>query len=111
MIIYENKKIILEDREIEFDEKILEVAKWENNLLVVFETSRDNGYDNVYCYTKEKEILWRIKKVPIEIGGTARTTYVGIEVIGNVCKVVDFYGRRFTVNICNGEILSKEIVK
>ena len=46
-----------------------------------------------------------------EIGGTARTPYVGVNINNNTCRVVDFFGRRFELNICSGEILSKDIVK
>lgn len=111
MTIIENKKIIINDSVIEFDEKIIEAVYIDNKLIVVFETKNDDGFDNVYCYNFDKTQLWRIQTVPKEIGGTARTPYVGVNINNNTCRVVDFFGRRFELNICSGEILSKDIVK
>ena len=111
MIAIDNNKIIMSDTTIEFNEKVLEAVEIDNKLIVVFETNRDDGFDNVYCYEYDKTELWRIQPAPKEIAGTARTTYVGVDKENDSCRVVDFFGRRFKVNILSGEILSKDIVK
>ena len=111
MIEIKNNKIILNDKELEFKHKIIEAVECRGNLIIVFDTDEDGGYDNVFCYTLEKQLVWRIKPAPIDIGGTARTPYVGIDIKDDRCRAIDFFGRRFCVNIKNGEILSKDIVK
>lgn len=111
MITIDNNKIIMSDRTIEFNEKIIEAVDIDNKLIVVFETNKDDGFDNVYCYEYDKTELWRIKPVPKEIVGTARTPYVGVDKKNGSCQVVDFFGRRFKLNTSSGEILSKDIVK
>ena len=111
MIKIDNNKIIMGDKILEFDEKIVEAVDIENKLIVVFETDKDDGFDNVYCYEYDKTKLWRIQPIPKEIGGTARTPYVGVDNNNGSCRVIDFFGRRFKLNILSGEILSKDIVK
>ena len=75
MIEIQNNKILLDGKELQFDNKIIEAAEYEGKVVIVFETDEDGGYDNVFCYTQ------------------------------------DFYGRRFKVNLENGEIISKDIVR
>ena len=95
---------------IPFNNKILESVDYEGKVVGVFETDEDGGYDNVFCYTLDSQLLWRIKPAPVAIGGTARSSYVGVDIVDGNCRAIDFYGRRFLVNIQNGEIISKDIV-
>lgn len=107
----QNDTILLNGKELRFNNKIIEAVEYDGGLIVVFETEEDGGYDNVYCYTKDLQLLWRIKPAPIHIGGTARSPYVGVDIAGENCRAIDFFGRRFLVNIKNGEIISKDIVR
>ncbi len=111
MIEIENNKVIINGKEMQFNNKVIEAAEYEKKVIIVFETDEDGGYDNVFCYTLESQLLWRIKPAPVEIGGTARSPYVGVDVIDGRCRAIDFFGRRFWVNIENGDIISKDIVK
>lgn len=97
--------------ELSFEDKIYEAAIWDNKIVIVFQTDIDDGFDNLYCYKFDKTLLWRIKQAPQKIGGTARATYVGVEINNGVCKAVDFFGRRFIVDLNSGKIIDKEIVK
>lgn len=62
-----------------------------------FTNERISGYDNVFCYTLEKELVWRIKPAPIAIGGTVRTPYVGIDIKGDNCRAIDFFAEDFVL--------------
>ena len=77
MIEIQNNKILLDGKELQFDNKIIEAAEYEGKVVIVFETDEDGGYDNVFCYTQDLQLLWRIKPAPVAIGGTARSPYVG----------------------------------
>lgn len=110
MMVIQNNKILLEGKELQFNNKIIEAVDYEGKVFVVFETDEDGGYDNVFCYTLDLQLLWRIKPAPVAIGGTARSPYVGVDIADGNCRAIDFYGRRFIVNIENGEIISKDIV-
>ena len=111
MIEIQNNKLLLAGKEFQFDNIIIEAAEYEGKVVIVFETDEDDGYDNVFCYTQDLQLLWRIKPAPVAIGGTARSTYVGVDIVEGNCRSIDFYGRRFKVNLENGEIISKEIVR
>ena len=105
MIEIQNNKILLDGKKLQFDNKIIEAAEHEGKVVIVFET------DNVFCYTLDLQLLWRIKPAPVAIGGTARSPYVGVDIVDGNCRAIDFYGRRFRVNLENGEIISKDIVR
>lgn len=111
MIEIKNNKILLDGKELQLNNRIIEAAEHEGKVVIVFETDEDGGYDNVFCYTLDLQLLWRIKQAPIAIGGTARSPYVGVDIVNGNCRVIDFYGRRFRVNLKNGEIISKDIVR
>ena len=111
MIETQNNKVLLDGKELQFNKKIIEAAEYEGKVVIVFETDEDGGYDNVFCYTQDFQLLWRIKTAPVVIGGTARSPYVGVDIVEGNCRAIDFYGRRFKVNLENGEIISKDIVR
>lgn len=111
MIKIKNNKIISKNYSLEFKDKIFEAVEYNGRLVIVFDSDEDEGFDNVYCYTIEKQFLWRIKPAPENIGGTIRTPYVGVDMIDGICRVIDFWGRRFIIDIVSGEILSKDIVR
>ena len=111
MMQIQYNKILLKDKILQFNDKIIEAAEYAGKVVVVFETYEDGGYDNIFCYTLDSELLWRIKQAPIDIGGTARSPYVGVDIINGRCRAIDFFGRRFWVDMENGQILSKDIVR
>lgn len=111
MIEYDMNIFRLGGKDFVFDNNILGIVSIENKIIVVFETDEDDGYDNVYCYNFNQEKIWRIQQPPTKIGGTARVPYVGIGIEDGECKVVDFFGRKFSININDGSIISKEIVR
>ena len=39
-----------------------------------------------------------------------RAVYVGVSIIDGVCNAVDFWGRRVTIMLENGKIISVDIV-
>ena len=111
MLEIQHDKVMLEDKVLQFNKIIIEAAEYDGKVVVVFETDEDDGYDNIFCYTIDSKLLWRIKQTPVDIGGTARCQYVGVDVTNGKCRAIDYYGRRFLVDMENGQILSKDIVR
>ena len=111
MMQYDKNKILINDKEYTFKNNILEAVSIGEKLIIVFDTDEDGGYDNVYCYDYNQTKLWRIQPVPKKIGGTARVPYVGVNIKDKICRVVDFFGRRFVINIDNGCITLMDIVR
>ena len=91
-------------------ENCLEEVEVNGKRICVVDYSKDK-YDNVYCFDEDNTLIWRIKQPPVQIGGTARCTYVGVRYTEGCCKAIDYYGRSFVVDITNGEITSMNIVK
>ncbi|RKM55770.1 hypothetical protein D6853_09500 [Butyrivibrio sp. X503] len=95
-----------------YDENnIIEKVSLENMTICVVKGKDGDENDNVYCFDSDMRVIWRIKQVPTEIGGTARSPYVGVSYTEGSCRVIDIYGRSFAIDITNGEILSMRIVK
>ncbi len=90
----QNNKVLLRDKELQFDMRIIEAVECDEKLVIVFDTDEDDGYDNVFCYTLDKKLLWRIKPAPVNISGTARSPYVGVDIMDGNCRAIDFFGRR-----------------
>ncbi len=67
-------KVSLAGKELQFNNKIIDAAE----------------YDNVFCYTLDLQLLWRIKPAPVAIGGTARSPYVGVDIVDGNCRTIDF---------------------
>ncbi len=107
----QNNKVLVKGKTLQFTNRIIEAVEYCGKVVIVFDTDEDGGYDNVFCYNLDSKLLWRIKPAPIEIGGTARSPYVGVDVIDGNCRAIDFFGRRFLVDIETGKILSKDIVR
>lgn len=67
--------------------------------------------NNVYGVNNTGGILWRIQSPEKGMAGIARYPYVGLSVVGEIIGAVDFFGRRFEIDIKNGSILGFDIVK
>lgn len=114
MLEISNNTIILNGEKLQFSNNIYEAVEFDDKLIIVFDTdkSEDSGYfDNVFCYTKEKNLLWRVKPAPVWMAGMARSRHVGVSIIDHACYVTDFCGRQFLLDLRNGEPVSMKIVK
>ena len=49
MIEIQNNKILLDGKELQFDNKIIEAAEYEGKVVIVFETDEDGGYVLLYA--------------------------------------------------------------
>ena len=66
MIEIQNNKILLDGKELQFDNKIIEAAEYEGKVVIVFGNwCKIGGYDNVFCYYARFTIAWRIKPAPV----------------------------------------------
>lgn len=111
MININDRLLQINDNRIMLQHKIKEVMTIQTKVVVLVEPEGEDQYDNVYCYDLRGCLLWRIAVPSVEIGGTARCTYVGLTLNDGKCRAVDFYGRSFLLDLDSGKILSKRIVK
>ena len=111
MLTIEKNKVFCNGHTFLFKYDVLE-AEWVNQkLLVVFHPNEPGcSEDNVYCFSPNQELIWRIGKPP-ETMGSVRMPYVGIAINSKNCGAVDFSGRRFIIDVDTGTIIGMEFVK
>lgn len=73
------------------------------------------GYDelnNIVCYDKSGNIKWQISnKLPANIISSEQVPYVDIRIENDTLLAIDFWGRRFSVNIETGQLEEVVVVK
>lgn len=114
MLEISNSTIVLNGERLQFSNNIYEAAEYDDKLVIVFDTDKtedEEYFDNVFCYTKEKQLLWRVKPAPAWMAGTARSRHVGVSIINHECYVTDFCGRQFLLDMQNGKPVSMQNVK
>ncbi|WP_332651877.1 hypothetical protein [Lysinibacillus sp. 54212] len=104
-----NNKLIINTKEVVFDKKIQEI-KTVNGVIIVLLTM-DGSLDNVYGINHNGDVLWKIQEPDKSLIGNNRYPYVGLSVHDNQVSAIDFYGRRLYIDVKNGEIIGKDIVK
>jgi hypothetical protein len=69
----------------------------------------DDTVDNIYGISeKNGEILWRVQSLGDKF---KQFPYENMEKAGDEIIAIDFYGRRSFINVANGEIIRKDIVR
>lgn len=104
-----DNKLLIGKNEISFEKNIQEV-KVVNDIVIVL-LAIDGSLDNVYGINHNGDLLWKIQEPDKKIIGNKRFPYVGLSETNNKVSVVDFYGRRLIIDISNGKIIGKDIVK
>ncbi|SEQ14338.1 hypothetical protein SAMN04487977_102621 [Treponema bryantii] len=94
-------KIIINNKEFLFDKKILEAIEYKSKLILVLDT---NEIDNVFCYSFNSELLWRMDSSKIKNVGSEKEPCIGIRIVNDKCVVFDFFGRRYVLNTENGKV-------
>ncbi|MFJ5964240.1 MULTISPECIES: hypothetical protein [unclassified Bacillus (in: firmicutes)] len=105
----DENKLIIGEKEVSFDKNIQEVKILNQIILILLEI--DGSLNNVYAINYNCDILWKIKEPKTEFIGNRKFPYVGFSEKDNKVSVIDFYGRRFYLDITNGEIIGADIVK
>lgn len=94
---------------------IKEVERINEKYIVLLKIPRiDLGVEelnNILCYDENGKMCWRISdKLPSNIASTEQIPYVAIQIIDEKLYATDFWGRKFNVNIENGELIDVRIV-
>lgn len=101
-------KIIINNKELLFDKNILEAAEYKSKIIVVLDT---NEIDNVFCYSYNSELLWKMDSSEITNVGTEKEPCIGVRIVNENCVVFDFFGRRYVLNTENGKVEKGETFK
>lgn len=105
-------EIVVDNNKISFDHNIRYVKEVNDTLIVLLEIPNNVTYlNNVYGITKDGKMKWRIQNVSDIFPIKNQLPFENLMIQGTDVYVSDFYGRRFSVNPTNGEILSSDVVR
>lgn len=104
--------LIVERNKIVFAYNIRYVLEVNETLIVLLEIPNNIMYlNNVFGINENGEKKWRIQSVEDVFSINNQLPFENLMVNGADVFVSDFYGRRFSFNPTNGEILSSDIVR
>ncbi len=105
-------ELVVENNKIVFDHNIRYVIEVNDTLIILLEIPNNIRYlNNVFGINKNGEIKWRIQSVGDVFPLKNQLPFENLMVNGTDVFVSDFYGRRFSLNPTNGEILSSDVVR
>ena len=68
--------------------------------------------NNILCYDENGEMCWRISdKLPSNIVSKEQIPYVAIQIMNGKLYATDFWGRKFNVDVENGNLMDVKIVR
>lgn len=68
--------------------------------------------NNILCYNENGEMCWRISdKLPPNIVSKEQIPYVAIQIMNGKLYATDFWGRKFNVDVENGNLMDVKIVR
>ena len=108
MIIVDGKKIIINDVVISLPYKIEQNREYvilNDRIIIVYDTDEFQGKNNIDCYSLKGEKIWTVKTPSKKLNKLNRDClFVGISLIDDSCRVIDYWGRNFLLNIYTGEL-------
>ncbi len=67
--------------------------------------------NNILCYDENGKVCWRINnELPSNISSKEQIPYVAIQIIDGKLYATDFWGRKFNVDVENGDLIDVRIV-
>jgi len=107
--------ILINDKEVSIDEisfslpyKVLDNKEYiilDEKIIFVFDVLKIRGKNNISCYSLKGEHLWNIQSPSKKLNNLGRDClYVGITLVNNSCRVIDYWGRNFKLNIDTGTV-------
>jgi hypothetical protein len=108
---YDNE-LLVDNNKIVFDHNIRYVIEINDTLIVLLGIPNNISYlNNVFGINKHGKIKWRIQSIGDVFPVKNQLPFENLMVNGTDVFVSDFYGRRFSFNPANGEILSSDVVR
>lgn len=109
----ENNILTLNKKTIKFDHNIRQFKTVGDDVIVLLAIpNNDNTLDNIYCYGSYGIIKWQVQPIKDVFPELKQVfPYEQMSIIDDKISASDFYGRRFLINISDGKIVQKDIVK
>ncbi len=109
----EKNILTLNNKKIKFDHNIRQIDAYDDNVIILLEIpNNDNTLDNIYCYGQNGIIKWQVQSIKEAFPEMKNAfPFEQMSIIDDKISASDFYGRRFFINIADGQIVGKDIVK
>lgn len=108
MILINDREITINDIKFTIPYKIEQNKEYvllSDRIIIVFDIDEGKRKNNVACYSLKGELLWTVKSPLKKIDNFEREClFVGISIIDNSCRVIDYWGRTFLIDINTGEL-------
>ncbi len=97
---------------IKFDYEIRETKLVDSQVMVLLSIPFNvNEVDNIYAVSLEGKINWRVESLNLMDPNGNNMPYENMFLDKEALTATDFYGRRYFINIMDGTIIKKDIVK
>ena len=103
----------LNGKEIKFNNDIRQFKTVGDDVVVLLAIpNNDNTLDNIYCYSSNGIIKWQVQPIKEAFPEMKQVfPFEQMSILDDKIGASDFYGRRFMINISDGKIVQKDIVK
>lgn len=112
---FENNILCINNIKIATKYPIKDVGRVNDKYVILLKIPRvELGMDelnNILCYDDKGKMCWQISnKLPPSISCKDQMPYVAIQIIDRELYATDFWGRKFSVDVNNGELKDVRIV-
>ena len=99
-------------RVVKFTYTVKDIIDLDNQIIVLLEIPySDDEINNIYAYDKAGNKMWRVNTRFDDYGINKKLPFEIIRIIDGKLYATDFYGRRFQINLGNGQTISYDVVK
>ena len=105
-------ELSIDGKTIKFKYDIRDTKVVNNQVIVLLSIPfNDNELDNIYAVSLDAKINWRVESLNLINPNGNNLPYENMFLNNEELTATDFYGRRYFINIINGTIIKKDIVK
>lgn len=112
-ITYNHKFLFIGNIKKEFKHEIQEIKILVDKILVLLLIPHDDNetIDNIYAVSYDGEIIWQSESLKQLYPSQINLPYEYMTVNTNEIQAIDFYGRRYFIDVINGRIKKRDFVK
>jgi len=111
-IAYNQNNLIIGEMKKTFEHDIQKVIALKDKVLVLLSIPQnDDTIDNIFAFSHNAETIWRVESLKNLYPNEINLPYEYMDKEGDIIKAIDFYGRRYFINVENGHIVKRDFVK
>lgn len=112
-ILFNQKELTVNNNRISFSHEIKDISVLSDKIIVLLDIpySDNDTINNIYAVSYMGKIIWRSEDLKQLYPKQINLPYDYITVYEDIVQAVDFYGRRYFINVENGYVIGRDIVK